>query len=321
MINFRRQQGQAIAEFNVTAAFVLVPLFIMIPVVGKYIDMKHSSVQTARYLAWERTVWTEPGLVTPDMNYVAIKDNAMLGKEAVERNLSSVAVDGLGDSTLNPLWHDRGASMLKSTDDVLVSYSNGGNEDVLSRKRNSTPSDDRQSRFYRVIEETTKGLGVAANATAVALSSVINKFNNELAKIPVKQRLPGIDRPNPVKDFQFKGYYRASVSMNINNDQFESLFKTQAVPVVSRASVLTDSWVTSDSAQFAERTDGLVPFSPFRKIFDPIRNALSAGPPTIALAPEFKNLKFGYVDTDPVTDSSVTLQKKDCPGGLCSYEN
>src|SRR5690606_24618203 len=52
----RKMRGQAMTEFVVSAAFVLVPLFIIIPILGKYVDMKHMAVQAARYEAWEYTV-------------------------------------------------------------------------------------------------------------------------------------------------------------------------------------------------------------------------------------------------------------------------
>lgn len=51
------QRGQAMTEFLIACAFVLLPLFIFIPLLGKYIDFKHSAIQSARYQAWEYTVW------------------------------------------------------------------------------------------------------------------------------------------------------------------------------------------------------------------------------------------------------------------------
>ncbi len=46
-------------EFVIAATFVLVPLFIFVPMLGKYIDFKHAAIQAARYQAWEYTVWYE----------------------------------------------------------------------------------------------------------------------------------------------------------------------------------------------------------------------------------------------------------------------
>ena len=47
------------SEFVIAATFVLLPLFVFIPLLGKYIDFKHATIQTARYQAWEYTVWYE----------------------------------------------------------------------------------------------------------------------------------------------------------------------------------------------------------------------------------------------------------------------
>ena len=44
-------------ETLITASTILVPLLLLIPLFGKYIDIKHSAIQAARYEAWEYTVW------------------------------------------------------------------------------------------------------------------------------------------------------------------------------------------------------------------------------------------------------------------------
>lgn len=44
-------------ETLVAATLVLVPLFLAIPVIAKYQDIRSHVVQGARYAAWERTVW------------------------------------------------------------------------------------------------------------------------------------------------------------------------------------------------------------------------------------------------------------------------
>ncbi|OGT31677.1 MAG: hypothetical protein A2W28_09180 [Gammaproteobacteria bacterium RBG_16_51_14] len=50
-------QGQAMTELLITASMLLVPLLLLIPLLGKYIDIKHSTIEAARYEAWEYTVW------------------------------------------------------------------------------------------------------------------------------------------------------------------------------------------------------------------------------------------------------------------------
>ena len=51
------QSGQAMTEMVIAASFVLIPLFLLIPWLGKYIDLQQSAIQAARYEAWEYTVW------------------------------------------------------------------------------------------------------------------------------------------------------------------------------------------------------------------------------------------------------------------------
>ncbi len=53
----RSQNGQALIEFTIAAAFLLVPLFLMLAYVAKYHDMQSATIQAARYAAWERTVY------------------------------------------------------------------------------------------------------------------------------------------------------------------------------------------------------------------------------------------------------------------------
>lgn len=53
----RRHAGQAMVEFVIAATLFLIPVFLIIPLLGKYADMKSAVIQAARYNAWERTVW------------------------------------------------------------------------------------------------------------------------------------------------------------------------------------------------------------------------------------------------------------------------
>ena len=79
-----KQQGQAMTEMLVASAFVAIPLFLIIPTVGKYIDMKHAAVDSARYTAWERTVY---------FNKTTL-DNQPSGFEGFRSGLFPVKSDG-----------------------------------------------------------------------------------------------------------------------------------------------------------------------------------------------------------------------------------
>ncbi len=51
-----KQCGQAMTEFAIVAAAILVPLFLILPVLTKYSELSQTSVEMARYVAWERSV-------------------------------------------------------------------------------------------------------------------------------------------------------------------------------------------------------------------------------------------------------------------------
>ena len=141
----RRSSGQAMTEFLICASFALVPLFLGISLLGKYIDIKQTAIQAARYEAWEYTVWyandSEP---MTGFNAVPqpIKSTTLTRNETQQRFFtdpgnsdttqpitSTDAMTGWSASTANPLWVDHtgmalyagvdgSGSSLKSSDDT-----------------------------------------------------------------------------------------------------------------------------------------------------------------------------------------------------------
>lgn len=98
----------------IVACLVLIPLFLAMPLLGKYLDINYGAVQGARYLAWERTVWTP-----------ANKNNTRLENEMRNRIFTRVGEpvrpgDGAAaPAAYNPLWQDpKGRPMLANYADV-----------------------------------------------------------------------------------------------------------------------------------------------------------------------------------------------------------
>ncbi|MEM7468741.1 MAG: hypothetical protein AAF387_17880 [Pseudomonadota bacterium] len=129
----RYQRGQAMSEFVISATYVLIPLFIAIPMLAKYIDIKHASVQAARYEAWEYTVWYEDennddndildnydsglsGYLTPEKDldtvrnesqrrfYSRVGTNPTTGADNDVDPLTIADIGGWNAATANPLW-------------------------------------------------------------------------------------------------------------------------------------------------------------------------------------------------------------------------
>ena len=85
---YRHINGQAMTEFLICASFVLLPLFLGISLLAKYIDIKQTTIQAARYQAWEYTVWyANSGQPMPSFNAVSqpIKSTAQTQEETERR--------------------------------------------------------------------------------------------------------------------------------------------------------------------------------------------------------------------------------------------
>lgn len=134
-------RGQAMVELLVSAGLVLVPLFLAVPLLGKYLDMRATAVQTARYAAWERTVWyggdaaTSLGWFGVSRKWQAnAKTDSQIRNELGARHLSENSVafssndrsSGSFSGGARTLWQDRkGKTMLASYSDVSNTVSNG----------------------------------------------------------------------------------------------------------------------------------------------------------------------------------------------------
>lgn len=53
------QSGQAVAEFLVSITLVMSVLFLAIVMLGKFNDVRNKTLMGSRYVAWERTVWSD----------------------------------------------------------------------------------------------------------------------------------------------------------------------------------------------------------------------------------------------------------------------
>lgn len=112
------QAGQAMVEFVVVAVFFLVPLFLAIAALGKFTDVQHVTDMSARYGAWERTVWYDSS--STDFNGINLpnqkQDAAIKGEIAArlfsDRSSDTTVIrqtDGANAALVNgtdPMWRD-----------------------------------------------------------------------------------------------------------------------------------------------------------------------------------------------------------------------
>lgn len=112
-----RQRGQSTIEF-VVLALVMVPLLLIVPLIGKYMDIAQAAVVASRYVAFE-------GSVRHSSSHGGWKSDAELAQEVQRRFFSNSDAfikthDKAGDFTAhrNTLWHDhRGKSLLTKFDE------------------------------------------------------------------------------------------------------------------------------------------------------------------------------------------------------------
>ncbi|MET3119955.1 Flp pilus assembly protein TadG [Undibacterium sp. GrIS 1.8] len=133
----QEQNGQAMVEFLVAAMFFLVPLFLAISALGKFIDVQHTTDMAARYAAWERTVWYENGasnfysINQPNQKSAAGINNEIALRILNDRsNIATVIKDSDKSASnfvngVDPMWHDTsGTAYLNDYSQLatLVSY-------------------------------------------------------------------------------------------------------------------------------------------------------------------------------------------------------
>lgn len=294
MMRMNQQYGQAMTEFNIVAAFVLVPVFILIPLVGKYIDIKHASVQSARYMAWERTVWyeqnTAPRDSAPPVKSAAIVRNETQNRifgQATDTIDSRLDRSALKDSNLNLLWTDNAGNQLVDAGNVDSDY--------------TQTNADTPSTIYTGFETFTTSIDTIPNKLASYLP-----FN--------------VPRSDITSKFNYDGLYETDIKVAVNNiSGLETFDNLNLVMTNNRAAILTDTWKAQDQDQFSEWSEDFVAanalglsraLSPVQQLFGETLGVL--GTPEIAR----NRLRIGEVNTDPVPDSS---QEPDCPKGICSY--
>jgi hypothetical protein len=129
----RGQCGQAMVEFIVSALFFLVPLFLAIAALGKFIDVQHTAEMAGRYAAWERTVWYEDngstfdGINQPNHKSAAAINNEIGARLLNDRSTNATVIRD-SDKTaaafingIDPMWRDANGKVYLDTYSQLSS--------------------------------------------------------------------------------------------------------------------------------------------------------------------------------------------------------
>lgn len=123
-VGFRSQRGQALTEMAIVAA-VIVPLFLLVPMLGKYFHVQQTAQQAARSAAWQATVvadyqWSQ--LDAGQQRGLMIDRHFGLADDPI-RTQASTAADG--DDVRSAMTNTfSGRALLKRGDIVLSAYVN-----------------------------------------------------------------------------------------------------------------------------------------------------------------------------------------------------
>ena len=104
-----RQTGQATVEF-IVVALVLVPLFIAVPLVGKYIDLMQATEAASRYAAFEGAARNSSSSWKTDVELATEVRRRFFSAPGAPLKTGDVSGDFAADR--NPLWTDHGGRPL-----------------------------------------------------------------------------------------------------------------------------------------------------------------------------------------------------------------
>lgn len=338
--------GQAMTELLIAASFLLVPLILLIPLLGKYIDIRHAAIQAARYEAWEYTVWyngTTGGFSDdrPDgyPNSLPVKTIYQTEAEAMRRffsdtslPLSGFDIGGWESADRNPLWTDHRGNPLwdGSLDSATPPSHNEPTPDLTGGVMNA---------IVGIIDTIFDALADALSLIGDVGFTAINKDGYSTSTVAAVVNVPA-----GLIDFGTM----TGQGLDESVDTFQLTFRSQAA-------VLTDNWNAGGLEHTTNQAGGLVPTKILDELLDnvpaiaDIWNIMSVIVPEMLLCnpsynhpfdkpfapppndPDKKDgsLWLGYMDIDAVPPDRLDMdgdgERDDyraisCADGVCEYD-
>ncbi|MGM0417019.1 MAG: hypothetical protein ACQEQK_08725 [Thermodesulfobacteriota bacterium] len=308
------QKGQAATEFVIAAAFVLVPLFLTLPLLGKYIDIKHAAIQHARYTAWEYTVWFGQDEYIMDgiesNQSSGVKKYAHTAQEGSEYFFSDrTAPDyGTASASLNvdPLWKDHRGTPLFGLKDISTE---------LKGHRTPVP--------FGVIGELLEDLIDIVGTAVAKLGELISAL--------------GPDAEFDVLHYRnIRGYFTSEVEIPVRSlgqvlprYDLNGEHSSSAKPLTfsAKAAVQSNNWNAGSRDHATRESKGLVVTSILSPISEPVNKVIKGFNSLVGKIPlihvEVPGVpEFGYVEDDLIPYEHLEGNKKKLKSksGLYSYE-
>jgi hypothetical protein len=215
----RRQHGTAIAEV-IVALLAIAPFLVGIPLLGKQLDVKHKSIDAARYVVWERTVWREDSDTrkhAPD-TALEVRDRVLGDPRAAVVTTTTLRIDGV---TENRFWRD-------AANERLLAYSTGHSPLRVDERADREPVEV----GALFVPAFAYGGGVIGTAASVL----------------------------QVRELEMSTRTFASASVDIAIEPLLARgMPEEPTPLMQHATgaILSDTWSSRDEAEFGRRVDAL----------------------------------------------------------------
>jgi hypothetical protein len=260
-------------ELIIVAALVLVPLFLAIPLLGKYLDIRAAAVQTSRYAAWERTVWYG-GDAASSLGWFGVSRQWQANEKTDDQIRREIAVRQLSETTASNAFtsSDRSASDFKNGSKALWQDRAGG-------------------KFLANYSDVANAVGNSqAPGTMNLVLDPIANFASTLGPFVL----------------EMDGKYSAKVTINVKDIEYEHfLAKNSSVGFSETNVLLANGWSANgpgddDKTSVKQQVKGLVPFSIFTAtilgvpVMEYIQTVVSV------FLPEASKLELGKIAPDNV---------------------
>ena len=232
--------GQALTEVLVSLIF-FAPVFLLVPIIGKYLDIKQKTIEASRYAVWERSVWSDPGSVWDSGENT--KNDEEIGTEVDRRffgHLSQLISDKSAFShngiVENPMW--------TTVDTAIDTGSN-------TTQNNNAPT-SLELPILNGVKVGTKTLRSYAEITenkapSSILDEPVNFIADEIVEIPI------VDTELGMK-ILVNDYAIATISAPVKN----YIDSNKDLIIQARSALLTNTWSAPDESRFHQRVDKLV---------------------------------------------------------------
>lgn len=260
----RLSGGQALVEFLITGILVLIPLFILIVTLGKYMDAKQKVEVAARYAAWERTVWHAGNEGWLPVN--TVKADSKIQAEAQARTFTKRETH---------LSSDAVAIMENADIDPLLNYHYG-----------------ESGRYEPILRIRPGALGEYVSATTVkheapGLAGELTEAVSTLRMFSASDQF----------DIDTEGAHTATVSVGLLNPR-QAEFAGVDLTLERSVTLVTDNWNAGGPDHTHRRIEGLMPTEILGEFFDIIENLPSIPGPLGML----DRLTFNHIDVDQVPE-------------------